>query len=46
MPRRNSSPTRLDKLSAVLTGAKSMLTEMSDAQLLEVVALDIDRAQI
>ncbi len=27
-------------------GAESMLTEMSDAQLLEVVALDIDRAQI
>jgi non-specific serine/threonine protein kinase len=27
-------------------GAESMLTEMSDAQLLNVVALDIDRAQI
>ncbi|MFO7688912.1 MAG: DEAD/DEAH box helicase [Desulfobacterales bacterium] len=27
-------------------GAESMLTEMSDAQLLEVVALDIDRAQM
>jgi SNF2 family DNA or RNA helicase len=27
-------------------GAESMLTELSDAQLLEVVALDIDRAQL
>jgi superfamily II DNA or RNA helicase len=27
-------------------GAESMLTEMSDAQLLDVVALDIDRAQM
>jgi non-specific serine/threonine protein kinase len=27
------------------TGAESMLTEMSDEQLLKVVALDIDRAE-